>query len=102
MASRRRAREYALQALYTADLKAETVPTALTALWAGQLDGEGIEGARAAEVLQKEGPRGSLWQPGRGRWSALGSASLLPRPRHIHLLPQTSLLVLACLCRPLR
>lgn len=53
MASRRRAREFALQALYTADLKAETVPTALTALWAGQLDGEGME-ARAAESEEIE------------------------------------------------
>ena len=39
MASRRRAREFALQALYRADVGADGVDEALEALWQGQLDG---------------------------------------------------------------
>lgn len=54
MASRRRARQYALQALYTSDLRDETVPAALSALWEGQLDGEGIEESRPAESEEIE------------------------------------------------
>ena len=40
MASRRRAREYALQALYQADLAKDSVPDALSGLWTGQLEGD--------------------------------------------------------------
>ncbi|MCO4744412.1 MAG: transcription antitermination factor NusB [Proteobacteria bacterium] len=54
MASRRRAREYALQALYTADLKGDTIPAALNALWAGLVDGEGIDESRPAESEEVE------------------------------------------------
>jgi len=39
MASRRLAREFALQALYQADIAECAVREALTALWAGQLEG---------------------------------------------------------------
>lgn len=39
MASRRRARDYALQALYQADLAGTTAKVALDGLWAGILDG---------------------------------------------------------------
>lgn len=39
MASRRRAREYALQALYQVDLEGGEVRPALDALWSGILDG---------------------------------------------------------------
>ena len=39
MASRRRARDYALQALYQADLASTTAKIALDGLWAGILDG---------------------------------------------------------------
>jgi len=47
VASRRRAREYALQALYQADLAGGAVPEALSGLWSGQLDdGERDELAR--------------------------------------------------------
>ncbi|TNE92024.1 MAG: transcription antitermination factor NusB [Deltaproteobacteria bacterium] len=54
MASRRRAREYALQALYTADLTEQTVPAALAALWEGLIDGEGIDDSRPAESEEIE------------------------------------------------
>lgn len=40
MASRRRAREYALQALYQSDLAKASVPDALSGLWTGQLEGD--------------------------------------------------------------
>lgn len=40
MASRRRAREYALQALYQRDLARGSVPDALSGLWTGQLEGD--------------------------------------------------------------
>ena len=49
MASRRRAREYALQALYDADLSAGEAESALDALWQALLDGEGLEECRPAE-----------------------------------------------------
>jgi N utilization substance protein B len=39
VASRRRARDYALQALYQADLASTTAKVALDGLWAGILDG---------------------------------------------------------------
>jgi transcription antitermination protein NusB len=40
MASRRRAREYALQALYQSDVARGSVPDALSGLWTGQLEGD--------------------------------------------------------------
>ena len=40
MASRRRAREYALQALYEADLRGSSVADALNNLWSGALEGD--------------------------------------------------------------
>ncbi|MBT3218809.1 MAG: transcription antitermination factor NusB [Proteobacteria bacterium] len=46
MASRRRAREFAVQALYQADLSGTTVSVALNSLWAGIMDGEGIDDLR--------------------------------------------------------
>jgi N utilization substance protein B len=50
MASRRRAREYALQALFQADLAAVEVSGALNALWTGILeDSDGSLGGRQAE-----------------------------------------------------
>lgn len=46
MASRRRAREFAVQALYQADLSGSAVSAALNSLWAGMMDGEGIADLR--------------------------------------------------------
>ena len=43
MASRRRAREYALQALYEADLRSIDVEDALNHLWSGALEGDDEE-----------------------------------------------------------
>jgi len=54
MASRRRAREYALQSLFHADLSGVAVTAALNALWAGMMDGEGIENPRAPESEEVE------------------------------------------------
>ena len=54
MASRRRAREYALQALYTADLQERSVQGALNALWEGLLDGEGLEDLKPPESEEIE------------------------------------------------
>ena len=42
MASRRRSRQYALQALYQADLAEGSVSGSLISLWAGLVDGEGL------------------------------------------------------------
>ena len=50
MASRRLAREYALQALYEADLREVARRSALDHLWATLVDGDGLEGARPAEA----------------------------------------------------
>lgn len=47
MASRRRAREYALLALYQADLSGTPVVQALAGLWEQQLDGEDLPGRPA-------------------------------------------------------
>lgn len=52
MASRRRAREFALQALYQADLADVPIRQALAHVWAEQLDG-GLDG-RAAESDEVE------------------------------------------------
>ena len=54
MASRRRAREYALQALFEADLNQVQVQGALNDLWAGLLDGEGIEESRVPDSEEVE------------------------------------------------
>ncbi len=54
MASRRRAREYALQALFQADMREVPVLAALNDLWSGLMDGEGIEEARAPESEEVE------------------------------------------------
>ena len=54
MASRRRAREYALQALYQSDLGKVPVMDALHGLWAGLMDDEGIDGLRVPESSEVE------------------------------------------------
>jgi N utilization substance protein B len=54
MASRRRAREYALQALYQSDVRDVPVQVALNDLWSGLMDGEGIEEARSPESEEVE------------------------------------------------
>jgi N utilization substance protein B len=54
MPSRRRARQFALQALYQSELTGEPVRVALSALWAGSMDGEGIEEARPPEGNEVE------------------------------------------------
>lgn len=54
MASRRRAREFALQALYDADLAEIGGQEALTALWSGMIEGEGIDDNRAPESEEVE------------------------------------------------
>ena len=55
MASRRKAREYALQALYTTDQTRDGVNQALNGLWAGLLDEtEGELGNRQAESQEVE------------------------------------------------
>lgn len=43
MGTRRRAREFALQALYQADLAETSAVEALNGLWTGQMDGEGLD-----------------------------------------------------------
>lgn len=54
MASRRRAREFALQALYQVDLSDTTATAALNHLWSGLVDGEGLDGGRPAESEEIE------------------------------------------------
>ena len=54
MASRRRARAYALQALYLSDLVGAAVTEALDALWTGMMEGEGIENTHAPESEEVE------------------------------------------------
>jgi transcription antitermination protein NusB len=54
MSSRRRARSYALQALYQADLAAVPVAGALEALWTSMIDGEGIENTHPPEAEEVE------------------------------------------------
>ncbi len=54
MASRRRAREYALQALFQADLREISVTAALNDLWSGLMEGEGIADLRAPESEEVE------------------------------------------------
>jgi transcription antitermination protein NusB len=54
MASRRKAREFALQALYQLDLVKSEPGSSLNGLWAGLLDGDGIDGIRAPESAEVE------------------------------------------------
>lgn len=54
MASRRRARGFALQALYHADITEVSVARALQDLWAGLLDGEGFDDGRPQESEEVE------------------------------------------------
>ena len=54
MASRRRAREYALQVLYTADIAGSGGQAALNELWSGLLDGEGMDPIKAPESEEVE------------------------------------------------
>ena len=54
MASRRRARQFALAALFEADLRGVTVAAALNDLWSGLMDDEGIEGERVPESEEVE------------------------------------------------
>lgn len=54
MASRRRAREFALQALFEADLREVSVASALNDLWSGLMDGEGISEERSPESEEVE------------------------------------------------
>ena len=54
MASRRRAREFALQALFEADIREVPVLAALNDLWSGLMDGEGIDDERAPESEEVE------------------------------------------------
>lgn len=54
MASRRRARQFALQALFVADIRSVSAATALNDLWSGLMDGEGIDGERLAESEEVE------------------------------------------------
>ncbi|MEQ1501697.1 MAG: transcription antitermination factor NusB [Myxococcota bacterium] len=54
MASRRRAREFALQALFQADLREITVSAALNDLWSGMMDGEGLDDGRPPESEEVE------------------------------------------------
>src|SRR5688572_23924054 len=43
MASRRRSRQFALQALYQSDVSGHPLQSALNALWTGLLEGEGLD-----------------------------------------------------------
>jgi len=54
MASRRLARQFALQALFEADLRGVSASSALHDLWGGLMDGEGIGGERPPESEEVE------------------------------------------------
>ena len=54
MASRRQAREYALQALFQEDVREVTVQAALADLWSGLMDGEGLDQSRPPESEEVE------------------------------------------------
>lgn len=54
MGSRRQARQYALQALYHADLRGIDAMESLNALWSGLLDDEGVEEARTPASSEVE------------------------------------------------
>ena len=52
--SRRRARQFALQAMYQSDLTSAAVAAALNSLWSGLMDDEGIDDQRAPESAEVE------------------------------------------------
>lgn len=54
MSSRRQARQFALQALYQADLRGIPAMASLNQLWSGLMDGEGLGDARAPESDEVE------------------------------------------------
>jgi transcription antitermination protein NusB len=54
IASRRLAREYALRALYSAEIREVGVPAALAELWSTLMDAEGIDGERPPESEEVE------------------------------------------------
>jgi len=54
MGSRRRAREFALQSLFHADLNDITIKAALNHLWSGLMDGEGMDDTRPPESQEME------------------------------------------------
>ena len=54
MASRRRARVFALQALYAIDLRELTASAALNDLWSTLMDGEGVDDERPPESQEME------------------------------------------------
>ncbi len=54
MGSRRRARQFALQALFQSDLMELTAMASLNQLWSGHLDGEGLEEATAPDSGEVE------------------------------------------------
>jgi len=54
VASRRRARVFALSALYCADLRDETAASTLNQLWSALMDDEGIAGERVPESPEME------------------------------------------------
>jgi transcription antitermination protein NusB len=54
VASRRRARTFAMQALYMADLREESAATCLNDLWSMLMDDEGVEGERPPESAEVE------------------------------------------------
>lgn len=54
MSSRRQARQFALQALYQADLREIPSNAALNYLWSGLMDGEGLEDERPPESDEVE------------------------------------------------
>ena len=55
MASRRRAREFALQALYQWDLVKSDPQSTLNGLWEGLLEDEGLDDCRPPESEEGEG-----------------------------------------------
>ena len=54
MGSRRRAREFALQALYNADISDQGGNASLSGLWAGMLEDEGLDDTRPPESPEVE------------------------------------------------
>ena len=54
MASRRRARGFAVQALFHADISGDSLSAALQNLWAGLLEGEGFDDDRPPESEEVE------------------------------------------------
>jgi N utilization substance protein B len=54
MSSRRRSRQFALQALYQSELSGEPVGAALPSLWDGLVDGEGLDDSKPPEPEEVE------------------------------------------------